>query len=81
MGTIETMLAGDMTDVNTADDLLDPRDYNGALWDYFSDQASGTGVFNTYLAIQPPGGEVVERGFNIKPLIITKPIPRQAPYL
>ncbi|MCK9253473.1 MAG: hypothetical protein M0P55_12020 [Clostridiales bacterium] len=65
MGTIETMLAGDMTDVDPADDLMDPRDYNGALWDYFpSDQASGTGVFNTYLAIQPPGGDVVERGFN-----------------
>ena len=42
-----------------------PGDSGGALWDYFpSDQASGTGVFNTYLAVQSAGGNVDEQGFN-----------------
>ncbi len=64
---IVTMYAADMVDVDPTDpnDLMAPRSYSGALWDYFpSTQASGTGVFNTYLAMKPPGGSSIERGFN-----------------
>src|SRR4030042_501221 len=52
-------------DLNTWNPQPLPGDSSGALWDYFpSDQASGTGVFNTYLAVQSHGGSVDERGFN-----------------
>ena len=37
----------------------------GALWEHFpDDNASGTGVFDTYLAIQAPGGSDIEYGLN-----------------
>ena len=42
-----------------------PTPINGALLDYFpSDSSSGTGVFNTYLALKAPGSSVEERGVN-----------------
>jgi len=53
-------------DLNTWNPQPLPGDSGGALWDYFpSDQASGTGVFNTYLAVQAPGNDPLhEKGFN-----------------
>ncbi len=62
IGTEITMYVADMHDVIPGDDFIDPRIINGGYWDYFpSDQASGTGVFNTYLAVQNKGDE---RGYN-----------------
>jgi len=49
-------------DINLWNPILE---LSGALWDYFpSDQASGTGVFNTYLAVKAPGSSLLERGYN-----------------
>ena len=68
LGNLIEMYAVDMGpdqypgDLNLWNPVLE---LSGALWDYFpSDQASGTGVFNTYLAVQAPGSSVHERGFN-----------------
>ena len=37
----------------------------GAIWEHFpSTDASGTGVFDTYLALQRPGGTTREYGLN-----------------
>jgi len=65
---IVTMYAIDMGEDQYPGDLnlWNPvTELSGALWDYFpSDQASGTGVFNTYLAVKAPGSAVDERGYN-----------------
>jgi len=66
--TIIDMYAADMGEDQYPEDLnlWNPvLEISGALWDYFpSDQASGTGVFNTYLAVKAPGSSLVERGYN-----------------
>ena len=66
--TIIYMYAADMGEDQYPEDLnlWDPvLEISGALWDYFpSDQASGTGVFNTYLAVKAHGSSLVERGYN-----------------
>lgn len=72
IGTIVTKYASAMgndttpADLNTWNPQPLPGDSGGVLWDYFpSDQASGTGVFNTYLAVQAPGYDPLhERGYN-----------------
>ncbi len=68
IGTVITMYAVDIPWGSLFDpdnDLFDPRFYNEALWDYFPSAASsGTGVFDTYLAVQSPGNSPDEQGFN-----------------
>jgi len=65
IGTIIEMHAADMVDIDPADDIINPIALSGALWDYFpSRQASGTGVFDTYLAVHHQGNHLDERGFN-----------------
>ncbi len=61
LGTVKYMYAADIPWGSLFDpdnDLFAPRFYNGALWDYFpSAAASGTGVFDTYLAVSHHGDE------------------------
>jgi hypothetical protein len=61
--TVVEMLAAGMGAIDPATGLYaGHKTLNGAIWDYFPDTgASGTGVFDTYLAI---GGPDVIRGFN-----------------
>ena len=64
---IEYMLDEDMPPYDEARGVWDPRPYSGALWDYFQvTDASGTGVFDTYLLLNPtgPGGGIDEKGLN-----------------
>jgi len=71
-GTIVLKLASAMgndtypADLNIWNPQPLPGDSGGVLWDYFpSDQASGTGVFNTYLAVKAPGKDPLhEKGYN-----------------
>jgi len=61
---IEYMLDEDMPPYNETRGVWDPRPYSGALWDYFQvTDASGTGVFDTYLLLNPGSG-IDEKGFN-----------------
>ena len=61
---IEYMLDEDMPAYNESRGVWDPRPYSGALWDYFQvTDASGSGVFDTYLKINPKSN-IDGQGFN-----------------
>jgi len=67
VGTIYTMYVQNLTDVHPDLDLWDPREIGveGVLWDYFpAAEASGTGVFDTYLALKSQGNDWDEQGYN-----------------